>query len=787
MFLYPALAAGFALLAVPPIVHLINLLRHRRQRWAAMDFLMASYRRQRRWIRLKQFLLLLCRVAAMGLLAAMLAGWTGTAAVTAIVGGGTHHHVVVLDDSVSMGASVGNADSYTRALGVIEHLVRRAETDDHVDQLTVIRGSRAALALSAGGASADSAADVMVGTVTAGESLITPLMATSVSPLSVSPAAAVDMAVAIADRTPADETHVYVLSDFRRGDWETPDRIAESLAKLAAGTDLRLVDCAQESSGTGANRQLAVTEVAPEPDVWVAGVPVVMRTTIRNFGATDATGVTPQVKVIRYEATGDNSAVDPTSVVSGTSESVPMSTIDRIAAGGEITRTFQVFVSQPGTHAVRVSLPPDSLAADNSRVCTLPLTDAEKVLIIDGTAAGRGAFALSSVLDPGSQVRIGAIPEVRPPAFLRDATAEVLSSYRAVYLTDLDSVPAAAADALAEYVRRGGGVAMFIGDNAVAAGYQSVAAAGLLPSPLDTLVPLEPTTDPDASDLNLADAKSTLTDPIRAVGGGALSLVTLAESWRLQPESQDNAAEFRTLIDRRDGLPLVQSTDLGAGRLVVTLAGLSGSQTNWSGDPTFVVFLLQSNAALYSGAAPSTHRLVTDQLVVAPESGEGSVPVTSAIYYRPVDSPPRSGIEVAATADGPPSVDPAGVLIDAGGSLDDFLAAGLGEWSYVDGEGGVVRPMASVIDPSDGDLSPVDPAAVLQSLPGVDASWVTAAVWSEQNSRRSGSTLTLVLLGLMAALLAVEQMLGYWASYHARPLTGRAAMTRSNATAGAAA
>ncbi|MEM9828952.1 MAG: BatA domain-containing protein, partial [Planctomycetota bacterium] len=68
MFLYPALVAGFAFVAVPLLVHLINLLRHQKRRWAAMDFLMASYRKQRKWIRMRQLLLLLSRLAVAALL-----------------------------------------------------------------------------------------------------------------------------------------------------------------------------------------------------------------------------------------------------------------------------------------------------------------------------------------------------------------------------------------------------------------------------------------------------------------------------------------------------------------------------------------------------------------------------------------------------------------------------------------------------------------------------------------------------------------------------------------------
>ena len=70
-FLYSPLTWGFLLIGVPILVHLINLLRHRRQKWAAMEFLLESYRRNRRWVMLKQWLLLLARMLVMGLLVLM--------------------------------------------------------------------------------------------------------------------------------------------------------------------------------------------------------------------------------------------------------------------------------------------------------------------------------------------------------------------------------------------------------------------------------------------------------------------------------------------------------------------------------------------------------------------------------------------------------------------------------------------------------------------------------------------------------------------------------------------
>jgi len=58
-FVFQPLVFGFLLVLVPLLVHLINLIRHRKQPWAAMDFLLESYKKHRRWVLLKQWLLLL--------------------------------------------------------------------------------------------------------------------------------------------------------------------------------------------------------------------------------------------------------------------------------------------------------------------------------------------------------------------------------------------------------------------------------------------------------------------------------------------------------------------------------------------------------------------------------------------------------------------------------------------------------------------------------------------------------------------------------------------------------
>src|SRR5437667_11010002 len=61
-FLNPGyLLAGTALISLPIIIHLINRMRFKRVRWAAMEFLLKSQKRNRRRLTIEQLILLALR------------------------------------------------------------------------------------------------------------------------------------------------------------------------------------------------------------------------------------------------------------------------------------------------------------------------------------------------------------------------------------------------------------------------------------------------------------------------------------------------------------------------------------------------------------------------------------------------------------------------------------------------------------------------------------------------------------------------------------------------------
>ena len=84
-FLQPFLLIALPLIALPVIIHLINQRRYQTMRWAAMMFLLAANRMSRGYARLRQWLILLFRMAVIAALILavsrpLASGWVGLAA-----------------------------------------------------------------------------------------------------------------------------------------------------------------------------------------------------------------------------------------------------------------------------------------------------------------------------------------------------------------------------------------------------------------------------------------------------------------------------------------------------------------------------------------------------------------------------------------------------------------------------------------------------------------------------------------------------------------------------------
>src|SRR6187549_1093118 len=104
---------GAVLISSPIIIHLINRMRYKRVRFAAMEFLLKSQKRSRRKLIIEQMILLLLRILMCLLVGLLLARFVGCDKGDESRGASTLH-IIVIDDTLSTSDSVRGDDGQVR-------------------------------------------------------------------------------------------------------------------------------------------------------------------------------------------------------------------------------------------------------------------------------------------------------------------------------------------------------------------------------------------------------------------------------------------------------------------------------------------------------------------------------------------------------------------------------------------------------------------------------------------------------------------------------------------------
>src|SRR5437016_5876719 len=110
-FANPAfLVAGVALISSPIIIHLINRMRFKRVRWAAMEFLLKAQKKSRRRLIIEQLILLLLRCLLVALTALLVLRYLDVGLDELFGTQKDNLHIIVIDDTLSMNDRHTDAD-----------------------------------------------------------------------------------------------------------------------------------------------------------------------------------------------------------------------------------------------------------------------------------------------------------------------------------------------------------------------------------------------------------------------------------------------------------------------------------------------------------------------------------------------------------------------------------------------------------------------------------------------------------------------------------------------------
>lgn len=734
-FSYQALLSiGLPLIAIPLLIHLINLRRHRRVQWAAMDFLLESQKRNKKWIFLRQLMLLLLRTAAIALVVFMLAGPELKFQWGRFFGQGTTHHLVLLDDSYSMSDSWDQVSAFGEAKRVIGQLLDQATQQPGNQKLTLIRFSQAS-ELTAG-AEADNIEQPL--TRQSYEAIIAKLNKQTVAESDAGPSAAIQAALSLPETADAETRIVYLISDFRKDPWQTDAETAQLLSQLRdQAAQLQLIQCVDQT-----RPNLAITSLEPESGIRAAGVETWMQVTVANYGSEPALGMTATVLQDGHK--------------------LPAVQFEKIPAGESVTRRFRVTFGSAGAHQLQAILESDSVEIDNTRYFACFTPPEFPVLIIDGSRQGDDGYYLRTALSPGGSSKPGWSPEIQRPEFLRQH--DQLDKFAAICLLDVPRLDEPEIVALENYVKQGGGLGIFLGMRSQQPFYNERLyrdGEGLMPVPL-----AKPTQLLSSAEQNTPDIEVTKHPLFRVFGGQRNSFLAIAavnfyyaveSGWRL-PEN----GETTVLARLRNGAPFIVDKKLGDGHVVVQLSKLSpkpsdiGIWTNWSLNPVFPVYANELIGYLSSSRRQLEQREVGSELVL--EFLEAK--------YEPeaeIRAPRGKG---TGNENVTPQMKDGSYIVDAGRSE----VSGVWEFELRARDGSAEqRLMAVNVAEGEGDLNHLDRDGLAKPLAGIDYEFTLASQMTTTGATIAGFKLSDTFLYVLIGALVIEQWLAYRTSYHSRP------------------
>ncbi len=787
-FVFQPLAWGFLLVLLPLLIHLINLVRQRRTQWAAMDFLLESYRKLRRWVWLKQALLVASRMLAVAIAVAMLAQWVSGSRWLAIVSQSTTHHYVILDDSASMSDTSSKGTAYQSALAAVQSIATNANTQDGSHLLTVIRASRAATAAARSKNNkasqsvavnttlqplqADSIAEMLARTIpTDPTSLLSKINSTAPSSLDCSLLESIELVSPLVQQATSEKAVVYIMSDFRTKDWNNPTLIKQQLQALPnANVELQLVDCVSER-----HENLTVVSVLPQQEVLAAGVPAMINIAVRNNGIAPVRNVA--VRVTSADFGNRQLEPAPTMPFSGATSELPPILIDRIEPGELVTRHIQILFPKSGSHVVEAQLPPDSLLADNKARCVLDLQDGLRVLLIDGDSTGKHSFFFESALNPGGNVKTGLIMSREAPEFLRDSDIAAIQNYACIILQAVPSLDSRALANLHEYVSKGGGLAVFFGEQMSMADYMRYNTVWTKPiSGAENTTPIVPFTIKGAAELTqiVGDAKPDLIadnhpifEPFFGASNSPFQFVRIQKY--LELESNMAGANFKPVATLRNGQPILIDHSIGEGRVLFGLTAFDRQWTNWPQHPTFVVAALKMVGYLSSFRAPEAARfagtpmrwdfssqdmLPEIQVLCPPPNGVGAKAILS------INASPSGDAAFQATLDSQSNQ-------TNEESTRAIMSAGNFEWWGTSIQGDrIVKNIARNTTPAEGETEKMTSIDLNRTLNGVKFVYKTAESIGANTALAGFANRNMLLMVLLVSLLLFEQWLAWSASYH---------------------
>jgi len=798
-FVSPALFyGGAAAVAAPILIHLLARRRFKRIRWAAMDFLIDAERRNRRRLRMEEWILLALRCLAVVLIASMVARPFFRPAGLVMAWGGSQRteRVFVLDDSLSTTYETPEGMIFEREKAAVRRLLEsiRRETPD--DTVTILRMSAPASPVDSGTYLDDTQTD----------ELLARLDALAPSQRSIDPGAVIEGVVDVLERCPGiTNAAIYIISDFQRSTWAEAtavDRAGEEsatsqdvdqsvTARAKARGSLRTVPDSERAKARGSGilqplaawsaddrglhiafinvgaddaANLAVTELDLRSSQVVAGMTGGVRAKVGNYTSRSVENLELQVTVGNLTQ--------------------PSKTLRELGSRQSASVDLEVEFLRAGSEAVRVEVGSDALPADNIRYAVAEVAGAIRVLIVNGEPSTDSfddeVTFLATALRPEGEVFSGNEVVVVDEAELEDVN---LADFHVVILANVYRVSEPAIKSIERFVRQGGGLIFFLGDQ-VEADLYNVAfyrdGEGLLPAELTEVIRAG-----DASHLVVSDKLHPAMRGLSSEGDPlGISDIPFFEYFGCRPfdaEAEAAAGDVgrasRTGIDDRtepaahpapgtvgglparviarfddsDQHPAVIERRFGRGSVMLVTTSADKEWHHWPDHPTFLPVMMDLLHHVARRGESGIGYPVGDTI---------EVPLDPAVFepdafVRTPAYPNEREVGLTAT----PASDGRGLKL----SWEHTDTAGLYRFVLKRHEHGEdVKLIAVNVDPRESDLTMAQETELRQYMGDVPFDYVKGVEGFTESTGKPRTELWRLFLFAAAAVLMTEQCLAWW-------------------------
>lgn len=723
-FANAAMLFGLGAASIPIIIHLLNRRKFRETHWAAMQFLLAAIRKNYRRVRIEQLLLLAIRTLLVVLVVlAMAKPFLESLGAIPVLTGQRTHRVLVLDGSLSMAYAPAETARFDQAKTLAAQLVKDARRGDAISIVLMADPPR-----------------VVIGDPSANHDEVLKELSAVTLPHGGTDLTgtfeAIDRVLAVSS---IPQKEVVFLTDLQAASWRAGAKGDEALKRTIAKLESRRCRSVVIDLGKAGGENRAVTSVrlsrAASPIVTV-GTSTTIEATIRNFGPTS------------LPATRVHFLVD--------GQVWPEQAVD-LPVGEDVPVSFTPTFGAPGEHLVEVQIDPDALKLDDRRWLAIPVREHLRVLLVDGDPKTQVFQAETDYLDQAlnpSEESPGTPSPIKTEVVAEGQLARNdLNPYDAVVLCNIAQFTETEVAALDAYLKQGGGVVIFGGDQVVADNYNRFLYAdgkGILPAAIGATAGSPDLKNLAAHTFNPLGYRHPIVMPFSGATPAVTAGLTEVRTWQYHKLQlpKDSSAQVALAFETDD--PAIIETTRHRGIVIQVATSADAGWNNWP---------------LHRSYPPIMERIVY-------EAASGRMSERNIRVGQPLDQAlPPAGAEAAVTVTRPD-----------GRSLPSKLRAA-GEVSQLHFEEtelsgpyqvrigpplAVDSTFAANPDPAESDPTKLDRSGLAESLPGWNFAYFTD--WQRLTENAASVSLRgelhrYLLFGVFALLL-VESILAWKFGHH---------------------